>query len=546
MPEAPSTPTRQTSVNASTHDTQAAPAGENRRAYRLLWNTIGGPMVVLAILLFGILLVAWLAHRFPDHEGRLFWTQLLLVSLSVAVLGMALRRAARKLGTPLAHLRTWAHDMRQGTFSARMPERGSDEVADLARDINRFAEWLHAMTITMDAQVRSQTERLARKTRSLDVLHDVAQSLNQPGGLARQMEGLMDTFVELFDARAAVVSLLADEVSAPLKVIRGRDSDFVNTRLMEVRCAHCGWEATTGLLHIQHGPELTCAKESPTLTIDDRYRELIVIPVRYQENTMGVYGLLLDRPVYALGEDAVDLLISIGRHLGLAVEKAWLDLDARRLAIMEERQMMGNELHDSLAQALVGMRLQIKMLGESLHRQDMRAAQNETRDLRNAMEAAHASLRELLANYRLKMDDRGLVQAIKDLVERFRQETGISVYFHNALAAPNLTPAQEIQVFHIVQEALTNIRKHSHALNVRILLDQNGHGQYSVLIEDDGEGMAEPGEGLPGEHIGLSIMRERAERLTGELTIESEAGEGTRVQLVFPVSPAGRLRAVSS
>ena len=73
---------------------------------------------------------------------------------------------------------------------------------------------------------------------------------------------------------------------------------------------------------------------------------------------------------------------------------------------------------------------------------DVRAAQNEARNLRIAVEEAHASLRELLANYRLKMDDRGLVPAIRDLVERFRQETGISVHFHNALAAPTLTPAQ--------------------------------------------------------------------------------------------------------
>lgn len=544
MPEARHSQPR---LTADTRPTPvSADRGEHRRAYRLLWNTIGGPMVVLAVLLLGILAVAWLAHLYPDHEGRFFVTQLVLVSLSAAVLGLALRRAARKLGTPLAHLRAWAHDMRQGNFSARMPERGDDEVADLARDINRFAEWLYAMSVTMDAQVRSQTERLARKTRSLDVLHDVAQSLNQPGGLARQMEGLMDTFVELFDARAALVSLLADEANAPLKIVRGREHELADQRVVESRCEQCGWEAKTGLLHIQNGPDLKCAKDAPALSIDERYRELIVVPVRYQENTMGIYGLLLDRPVHGLGEDAVDLLISIGRHLGLAVEKAWLDLDARRLAIMEERQMIGNELHDSLAQALVSMRLQIKMLGESLYKKDVRAAQNESRNLRIAVEEAHASLRELLANYRLKMDDRGLVPAIRDLAERFRQETGISVHFQNALAAPTLTPAQEIQVFHITQEALTNIRKHSHALNARILLDQNRNGQYSVLIEDDGEGMQQPAEGMPGEHIGLSVMRERAERLSGEITFESEAGEGTRVLLIFPVKSTGQLRVVST
>jgi two-component system nitrate/nitrite sensor histidine kinase NarX len=267
-------------------------------------------------------------------------------------------------------------------------------------------------------------------------------------------------------------------------------------------------------------------------------QEFVVVPVTYQDRIVGVYNLFLDRPMAVLGEDIHDLLNSVGKHLGLALEKSRLDNHARQLAIMEERNIIGNELHDSLAQALVGMRLQVKMLGESLHRKDARNAQNEVRNLRTAVEEAHASLRELLANYRLKIDERGLVPAVAGMVERFSQETGINVFFHNECRKLSLTPVQESQVFHIVKEALSNIRKHSHALNVRILLNGDGRGTYSLLIEDDGEGMAPVSEALPGEHIGLSVMRERAARLPGELTIESEPGEGTRVVLTFPVAVA--------
>jgi len=119
------------------------------------------------------------------------------------------------------------------------------------------------------------------------------------------------------------------------------------------------------------------------------------------------------------------------------------------------------------------------------------------------------------------------------MIERFNQETGISVFFQNETTDLNLTPAQEIHVFHIIQEALTNVRKHSEAHNARVLLSENTEGRYSVLIEDDGYGIAAPQTSLPGEHIGLSIMRERAQRINGELSIESEPGEGTRVFLTF-------------
>jgi two-component system nitrate/nitrite sensor histidine kinase NarX len=200
---------------------------------------------------------------------------------------------------------------------------------------------------------------------------------------------------------------------------------------------------------------------------------------------------------------------------------------------MEERNMIGNELHDSLAQSLVGMRLQVKMLGETLHKKDVRRAQEEARRLRIAVEEAHASLRELLANFRLRIDERGLVPAIESMVRRANQEPGLTVFFHNDCERLSLTPAQEIQVYHIVQEALTNIRKHANARNARIQLGTTSDGRYSMLIEDDGDGIAHTEPEHPGEQIGLAIMRQRAERLPGELTIESEPGEGTRVFLTF-------------
>jgi len=86
----------------------------------------------------------------------------------------------------------------------------------------------------------------------------------------------------------------------------------------------------------------------------------------------------------------------------------------------------------------------------------------------------------------------------------------------------------------IIQESLTNIRKHSDAENVRIMMSTPAPGRYMVLIEDDGVGFSKPQKSIhSGEHIGLSIMRDRAKRFGGEFTIESEPGEGTRNILEF-------------
>ena len=352
---------------------------------------------------------------------------------------------------------------------------------------------------------QSQVARLARKTQSLDILYEVAASLNRAGSMEQLIGAFLDVLIDLLDARGGSVRLAAGDGQ---------------TRLV----------ASRGIV-----PE----------TVEAGRAERIEIPVQYQGRVLGVYNLLLDRPLAAMGEDLPDLLASVGRHLGLAIEKSRLEGEARRLAVMEERHIIGNELHDSLAQSLIGMRLQLKVLSESLAREDIGAACHEVKSLQRAMKQASADLRSLLIDYRLKIDGAGLAQTVAKLVERFRRETGIAVFFQNECQSLSLSAAQEIQVYYIIQEALANIRKHASARNVRILLNSEGD-LYTVLIEDDGLGMAGPEEPMSAEHAGLAIMRERTERLPGQIVIESEPGEGTRIVLIFNAPPAAALSAAGS
>ena len=326
--------------------------------------------------------------------------------------------------------------------------------------------------------------RLARKTQSLDLLYEVALSLNQPGTPEQVLEGFLSTVKDLLNARSVRFQLVA-------------------------------------------------ASGARAARADTRHA---TVPIQYRDRTLGTLELELEYPMAEMGEDMPELLAAVGRHLALAMEKSRLEDEARRLAILEERNIIGNELHDSLAQSLIGMKLQLVMLSEALGRGDVAVAQYEAKSLQRALAQANDDLRELLTNFRLKIGDSGLVASLENLVERFRAETGIAVYFHNECAALALTPAQEIQVYFIVQEALTNIRRHSQAMNVRVMI-ANEEDLYTVLIEDDGFGMADATGDLPAVHAGLAIMRQRTERLPGQLVIESEPGEGTRIILIFNAPP---------
>ena len=383
---------------------------------------------------------------------------------------------------------------------------------------------------------RPQAVRLARKTQSLDILYAVASSLGQPGSLEQLLEGFLDTIIDLMDARAASVRLATGDGHTRLIASRGLSPDVVERdRLMPIGRCPCGWAAAEGGLRVQDGTA-PCAALTGLAMLEPDCVQLVVVPVQYQERMLGVFNLFLDRPLAEMGEDARDLLVSVGRHLGLAIEKARLEGDARRLAIMEERNLIGGELHDSLAQSLIGMRLQLKMLSEALARKDLSAAQYESNSLRRAMTQASDDLRNLLTDFRLKIDEAGLLASIGSLVERFGRETGIAVFFQNECHALALSAAQETQLFYIIQEALANIRKHSSARNVRIMLASEGD-LYTVLIEDDGLGIADADEPVPEGHAGLAIMRERTGKLPGQMVIESEPGEGTRIVLIFNAPP---------
>jgi len=501
---------------------------------RLLFP-IAGLFTILCFLSISTIVLYFL----PDSYQVVSLWQIILVILGIGLTAHTVHRIRQQLLTPLDGLREWSKQIRSGDLESHITVPARGEFATLIQDINSLTDELHSLTDEMDARVQSQTEHIADKSRSLEILYDIATSLSTAQNLDGLLEQFLDTLMTLVDARGASVRLLDSQKMTRLVASRGfSDEVKEQEKLVNVDRCLCGKITLHGGIGVQKDME-ACNQYLSCAIIENDCKEMLVIPLQYQDRILGVYNVFLDRPSREMGRDIRDLLNSIGKHLGLAIEKNRLDQNARRLAIMEERNMIANELHDSLAQSLVSMRLQTKMMGETLYKKDIRHAQNEVRSLNTAIDDAHKSLRELLSNFRSKMDERGLVYAVNDLLYTFKQETGINTFVHcnDSKEHSGLSPAQEFQVYRIIQESLVNVKKHSDACNVRVLINRLPKDGCNVLIEDDGQGIEETTtESVPGEHIGLSVMKERADAIHGELQIESEPGEGTRVLLHVPAS----------
>ena len=204
-----------------------------------------------------------------------------------------------------------------------------------------------------------------------------------------------------------------------------------------------------------------------------------------------------------------------------------------RLLRFEDRSAIANELHDSLAQSLASLKMQVRVLDDTLRQDNEVAIWKEMENIQAGLDEANIELRELITYFRLPVDGNGVVSAIEKAVSRFRLTSSIEAVLQNHWPAVNLPVEYERQVLRIVQEGLANVRKHSGADMVRILLNQ-AHDARRVLIEDDGIGMSfTPGE--IDNHFGLSIMQERAGSIGATLQLESEPGDGTRIILTLPI-----------
>ena len=397
----------------------------------------------------------------------------------------------------------------------------------------------HAAMALENAALFSLTdEELKKQVQSLRALNRVTLTVSQSLVLDDVLNNALDAVVQVMETDTAWVYLMAEgETTLRLRAHRGFSARFARQAAeQEIGAGVDGWVAQAGKpLLIED-----VSRDSPhplPASIEEGLHSFAVVPLRAKENVVGTLGVA-SRGDRRFSDDEVNLLSAIGGQVGLAVENARLYRRGRQAAILDERNRMAREIHDSLAQGLTGIIVQL----EATERLAQRRPEQAVKALRRALDLARHSLQEARRSvWGLRprtLEGSTLAEAVSSHVAAMQGQEKDGPTSHLSISGEEraLSPDVELNLFRITQEALSNVQHHAQARNVHVHLSFE-EGQVRLVVRDDGVGLSPanlPDPAGSDGGFGLIGMKERASLMGGEMRVSSVPGEGTQVEVVVP------------
>lgn len=445
--------------------------------------------------------------------------QAALISLVVisALLGMWL--LSRWILDPLAVLERGFARLREGDFQVRVQLEGSQEVGSLGEGFNRLASELGSLYEELERRVDEKTQDLDARHTELSSLYACTAAWAQ----AQAPEALWARFWQEAGPALGALGAVLWRPEGPL--VAGHAP----------REGSAAWDWIQALRPETEGPtEWAQAKLQVTPAPPEAPWPWVLRWALPGEAGLGLcFGLASGG---ALPEARLRLVWTLAMHLDQVLERHRLEGCSRQVAVLEERQLLAQGIHDSIAQGLNFLNLKAQMLDRALQQGQAEAAAQSLARLRGGITESYQEVRALLVNFRDKVAKGGLRESVAALALRFEEQSGLKVHWRHEEHEPRpLNQDEELQLLFIIQEALFNVRKHAQATEVHLSLD---HGpSLEVVVMDDGVGFSPIATERVEAQVGLHIMTERAERLGAELRINSVRGQGTEVRL--SLGPSG-------
>ncbi|MES9858939.1 MAG: ATP-binding protein [Sedimenticola sp.] len=455
-----------------------------------------------------------------NKQLRLIQIASIIITLLVAAFTLYLTQ--RNILAPLKELLLCAGAARHGDLSVRSHYVSEDELGQLGYAFNLMAEDLSKLYTDLAERVHEKTADLERSNHSLELLYSTTKRLSDSPLDEEVLKGLIHDIERLTGVRGGTICLGSP---GDRQAYRLASTINLNPETMGGDCSLCLGDGTSRQIEIPAVGENAC-------------RTLYSIPIRDQENQFGVLLVELSNGCAAELEDwQKPLLETVASHIALAINTTKKASQSRLLSLLEERSVIARELHDSIAQSLSYLKIQVSRLEKSLTNESSTADNLLiTAKLRSALNGAYRQLRELLATFRLRISEAGLGAALEATVREFQERSEIEIVLVDRIANCKFDPNSEIHLIQIIREALSNVIRHANATHAQVSVVCDQEGEVTLLVEDDGVGIDDEHDVML--HYGMPIMKERAERLGGTLTISESPSGGTSVKLAFSVSAA--------
>lgn len=488
--------------------------------------------------------VETIEHQIARLTAALHLFQLFMVALAIGSAVAFIALSYLLVLNPVSRLQAALTRMRQGDLSTRVEVDRTDEFGQLHAGFNLMAHALQSSHEDLEQKVREKTASIEIQNQRLAALYAVSALAAEASDLPTLTRGFIEQIKNIAQCDAAVVRW-SDEGNKRYVMLASEgmpDAVRDEEQCLLAGVCECG--------QTQNDPTMRVIKLVPKAELEPElshclqagFRTVVSIPVQLQHRVLGEVDLFY-RTQEELSPGMRDLLTTMAHHLASSMEGMRATALEMESAVAQERSFIARELHDSIAQSLAFLKIQTQLLRDAAARNDNDARNRTLGELEIGVQECYDDVRELLVHFRTRTQDEDIEDALRSTLSKFEHQTGIATSLSMSGHGYPLASDVQIQILHILQEALSNVRKHAGASRVDVLVQRHPFWHFEVL--DDGCGFNV--EDVPPDslHVGLGIMHERAQRIGATLEVGPRSqGVGTRVAVYLPptVIPSSTLQ----
>ncbi|MBD7947116.1 histidine kinase [Psychrobacter communis] len=483
------------------------------------------------------------------NEQRQTWQQnlqilsLLLIAI-IVLIGM--RRLQKSILLPIQQLIKANNQFKRGQTQTRVSIKGYREFEVLGSSFNDMAGTIETYQRSLESEVQIKTQHLVKANQVLSLFYDFSKSLTTSQVSLYQLDDLIADF-------SKALPHLEFTLCIQNKYITNKNAIVLHGEKMKelckkLSCESCGikngehtksypivhQQETFGELRVR--PKSTLVMNRSFVTDGDDNADNHSNITAEQRIQMTEAGSIFPFVSAELDAQNDELIVALTNLISTALSLRKQRQQEHQLILFEERSTIARELHDSLAQSLSYLKIQVSVLERHLKNAGSEPVQapvyQNIEQIKIGLGSAYQQLRDLLVTFRLTIDNDNFDEALRDAASEFASKGNFNMTVHNRIMTLNLSATEQIDLIQIAREALSNISRHAKAKNVEIQLAYEDGDKYIVMsIIDDGVGMS--GSVDQTQHHGLIIMKERAHNIGGELIVTDNQPQGTIITVRF-------------